>query len=184
MSIFLYVDNSNLWIEGKRVSYAQNKNITIKKAIDQKNFDNDWRIDYAQLMRLLIGERESELIKADLFGSIPPNNEALWKELEKLGFDITKFHRNPSNKEKKIDTEMSVRITSDFYKNKKNDDNIEFIIVAGDSDYQPVISTLKEDKDNKIKCTIAFWEHAADELKNSADEFINLTKSFKYLTKR
>ena len=58
----------------------------------------------------------------------------------------------------------------DLYgKNIEDDD--EFVIVAGDADYIPVVEAIKS---RNLKVMIAFWNNIANGLKEKADEFVDL----------
>lgn len=75
---FLYVDSSNVWIEGMHVSAAQ-RGIApdIQTAQSEKITDYDWRVDFSKLYEFAGGE-SSEVGRAVLFGSRPPENDSLW----------------------------------------------------------------------------------------------------------
>ncbi len=47
----------------------------------------------------------------------------------------------------------------------------EMILVAGDKDYVPAISSIVR---RDIRVVVFFWDHAAPELKNTASEFRSL----------
>ena len=183
MSIFLYVDNSNVWIEGSRISYAKKNNISITDAIDENLSDIKWRIDFGQLLNILA--ESSKLEKAMLFGSRPPENDSLWEEAKKKGFKPYILDRNTNNKEKGVDITMALEITDDLHDAKKGS---KFIIVSGDADYAPIIERVKNEekdylKDKEYMIEVAFWGHAtANALKTSADKFIDLAESFNLLT--
>ena len=82
MQTFTYVDNSNVFIEGQRVSAVQKGMArTITDAIDRRIIDFDWRLDYGNLHSLLCGER-SEIGAANLWGS-PPPGDSFWKMVER-----------------------------------------------------------------------------------------------------
>lgn len=183
MSIFLYVDNSNVWIEGSRVSYAKNNNISITDAIKKNLSDNAWRIDFGQLLNILA--ESNKLEKAMLFGSKPPENDSLWEEAKKKGFEPFILDRNASNKEKGVDIKMALEISDDLHIAQKGS---KFIIVSGDADYIPIIERVKNEEKDYLKgkeymIEVAFWGHAtASKLKTSADKFIDLANSFNLLT--
>jgi len=67
------------------------------------------------------------------------------------------------------------RMTKDAYTiiNKAED---EITLVAGDKDFEPVISDLRAEGFN---VHVVFWGHAAKELRDAASQFINLDS---YLT--
>jgi uncharacterized LabA/DUF88 family protein len=174
---FVYVDNSNLYIEGRRVSavkegYEEN----IQEAMRNGTFDHGYTISFGKLYQFLCGDGTG-IKRAALFGSRPPPNDSIWKFAEKAGFTLHLEDRNAANKEKKIDTGIATMMTKDAYKSAdpKND---TLVLVAGDSDYVPTLKALQEDG---YKIEVVFWDHAAYELKNLANKFISLNEHLENL---
>ena len=99
--------------------------------------------------------------------------------LHKKGFNPTVYEKNFSNKEKKVDVAIGARMTKDAYTiiDKSKD---EIILVAGDSDYVPVVSDLVSEG---FKVEVAFWDHAARELKEAAKNFISLNQYHGHFTR-
>jgi len=64
-------------------------------------------------------------------------------------------------------------MTKDAY-TKVDKTKDDLVLVAGDSDYEPVISDLKSEG---YKVEVAFWDHAAGEIKKTASKFISLASS-------
>src|ERR1051325_256125 len=91
MAKLIYVDNSNLFIEGMR-------NSAISKGRSGKHKDYGFRIDYGKLYSYLKGT--SDVKKAYLFGSKPPPNDSLWKCVENQGYQVVTFERDRSGREK------------------------------------------------------------------------------------
>ena len=55
---YTYVDNSNLFIEGQRVSaVAKGMAVDIYDAIERQIFDFSWQPDYGNLHQLICGDR-------------------------------------------------------------------------------------------------------------------------------
>ncbi|NES99230.1 MAG: NYN domain-containing protein [Sphaerospermopsis sp. SIO1G1] len=103
MKIFTYVDNSNLFIEGRRLSAVRKKIngiCNIYEAINLKIFDNDWYIDYGRLHEFLCGTEKSEIGGARLWGS-PPPKDTFWNYVESKGFNVQTYDRS-AGKEKKL----------------------------------------------------------------------------------
>ena len=94
MANLLYVDNSNVWIEGKHVS-AVKKGMApnVWTAQQNKICDNDWKIDFGKLFQFAGGER-AEVKHAVLFGSRPPPNDSLWEAAKRKGFEVVVYDRN------------------------------------------------------------------------------------------
>lgn len=178
MANLLYVDNSNFWIEGMHVAAAKHGMApNVWEAVEQKICDYKWAPDFGSLFEFAGGEK-TEVKKAALFGSRPPENDSLWNAAKRKGFEVKVYDRNIANREKKIDTDIVATMISDSYEIFKLGD--EITLVSGDSDYVPAIEKLKE---RKIPVDVVFWNHAARELKEIARKFINLDPYLDHLAR-
>ena len=170
MSDWIYVDNSNVFIEGKRVSAVRIGLVpTIWDAFNHGVLDHDYRMSFGKLYQFVAGNNKSETARAMLFGSRPPQNDAIWQIAEQAGFEVVVHDRNVANKEKKIDTGIVAAMTRDAYKSAKIGDI--FTIVSGDNDYVPAVEQLREDG---FQVDVVFWNHAGRELREAATNFIPL----------
>ena len=99
--------------------------------------------------------------------------------LDQKGFNPTVYERNAANKEKKVDVAIAARITKDAYTviNKEKD---EIILVAGDSDYVPVIDDLRSEG---YRVEVIFWGHAARELREASSKFTSLDNYLTHFTR-
>ena len=168
---YIYVDNSNLYIEGRRVSaVAQRLARDIYDAMKNDILDHGYTISFGKLHEFLCGQDKRQIKRAALFGSRPPPNDGIWQYAKKAGFELHLEDRNYANKEKKIDTGIATLLTKDAYKNGNPKDDL-FVLVAGDGDYVPTINTLQDDG---FKVEVVFWNHASRELKEAASKFIEL----------
>lgn len=178
MADYIYVDNSNLYIEGRRVSaVAQGLASDIYEAMKYGVLDQGYTISFGKLHEFLTGNDLSKIKRAALFGSRPPPNDSIWRYAERAGFELHLEDRNVRNKEKKIDTGIATLITKDAYKRGNATDDL-FVLVAGDADYVPTINALKEDG---FKVEVVFWNHAAKELKDVATRFVSLDSHLDHL---
>ncbi len=164
MAIYLYVDNSNLFIEGKRAS-AVKKGLSknIYDAMNNQVFDNSWRLDFGNLHKYVGSELGDSIASASLFGSKPPANDSVWKMANQNGFTTNIFDRNFANKEKKVDTSIITEMMSDAFQ-KVNKQNDKIVLVAGDADFVPAIESLRN---AGFEVHVFFWGHASNELKVS-----------------
>lgn len=178
MSYYVFVDNSNVWIEGKYVS-AVNKGCAPNIFAAHNNYcqDDAWTIDFGRLLYTVTETNISDIADAVLFGSKPTDKDSLWDAMRKVGFEVVNLPRNAANKEKKIDTGLVSRILQTLYTKAKEGD--VFVLVMGDSDYVPVMQQISE---RKIKTIVAFWNHVSGELKEAADVFIDLTACIDSIT--
>jgi len=171
MSKYVYVDNSNVWIEGMRVSAVERGlAFDVYDASSRNIVDYDWKYDFGKLLEIVAGPKNN-LKRAVLFGSRPPQNDSLWQAAQKSGFETIVMDRNVQNREKKIDVSVSVTLIEDSYSLIQNKNEDEIILIAGDSDYVPAVEAVVR---RGIQLTVWFWEHASDELKKVATNFVSL----------
>jgi uncharacterized LabA/DUF88 family protein len=177
MPNFLYVDNSNVWIEGMHVSaVARGLAPSIWDALQHKICDHDWKIDFGRLYEFAGGDPSG---CAMLYGSRPPANDSLWSVAKAKGFEVVVHDRNAANREKKIDTTIARDIMRDSFQRMKPGDTVT--LVAGDSDYVPVAEDLTE---RALGFDVVFWNHAARELKDVATKFVSLDPYLEHLRKK
>lgn len=170
MADWIYVDNSNVFIEGQRASaVSQGMALNIHDAMRNNVLDFGYRISFGKLYAFIAGTDRKETARAMLFGSKPPENDAIWEMAKKAGFEVVTEDRNAANKEKKIDTGIVTALTRDAYKNAKQGD--VFTLVSGDSDYVPTVEALRGDG---FQVDVVFWEHASRELIEACSNFIPL----------
>lgn len=166
---FTYIDNSNLYVEGCRVA-AVRKHLpgawTIFDAMSNRVVDVTWRLNYKRL-RDFVCDTDTEG-KIALWGS---TNEQLIANIERTGIRVNNFRRNSAGKEKRVDVAIAHAITKDAYTGVIRKDEDEITLIAGDSDFVPVVEDLVS---TGYSVHVVFWDHAARDLKNVASRFINL----------
>ena len=175
MSFFVFVDNSNVWIEGKIASavakrWAKNHIEAHRKKIE----DCSWRIDFGRLLSCVTGGHVADIKKAVLFGSKPPHNDSLWNAMANANFEVIALDRNVAGKEKAIDTGIINRIDKSLYREATAGDT--FVLVMGDKDFIPALDAIREEGCSSV---VAFWNNASGELISEADYFIDLTPKIK-----
>jgi uncharacterized LabA/DUF88 family protein len=176
MTTYTYVDNSNVYIEGSRLSAVKKgKAKNIYEAMNNGIVDHEWQLDYGKLYAYVSGQDAV----AKLWGS-PPPGDSFWKMVDKVGFKTEVYERNAANKEKKVDVAIATAMMDDAAFNGIDKDNDDILLVAGDSDYVPVVKKLI---DRGFKVEVAFWGHAARELREAAVNFIDLDKKFDDFTR-
>ncbi|MDR0734099.1 MAG: NYN domain-containing protein [Dysgonamonadaceae bacterium] len=164
------MDNSNLWIEGKRLGAVfRGTSPDILGAIETKDFDNTFRLDFGKVLEIA---NNKPIKVAKFYGSRPPESDSVWNMAEKVGFEPVIVDRNYSNKEKRVDTQVVVDMLADSMEADPKHDI--FILIAGDADYVPVIRKIKE---QNFRVQVLFWNHASVELKKET-KFISLDGYF------
>ena len=114
---YIYVDNSNLYIEGKRVSAVKKgMAMNIYDAMNNRILDFGYNISFGRLHEFVAGRDKTVIARAVLFGSRPPPNDSIWKYAERAGFELVLEDRNVANKEKKIDTGIVSAMVKDAYR--------------------------------------------------------------------
>ncbi|MCI2161569.1 MAG: NYN domain-containing protein [Oscillospiraceae bacterium] len=172
MSYYVFVDNSNVWIEGKYASSVKNGwALDTIMAHENKICDNSWKIDFGRLLDFASDGDSKKIKKAFIFGSKPTDKDSLWQSMEYAGFKVIPIPRNASNKEKKVDTGIGALIDKTLYKETKPGDVL--ILVLGDADYVPYIKNIH---DEKCKAKVVFWDNVSTELAKKADCYVNLTE--------
>lgn len=180
MANLLYVDNSNVWIEGMHVAaVASGLAPDIWSAQNHKICDTSWSFDFGRMFEFAGGEK-SDVKRAVLFGSRPPKNDSLWEIARRKGFEVVVYDRNIRNKEKKIDTDVVATMVQDSYELVKPTED-EMTLVAGDADYVPMIEKLKA---RGITVHVVFWDHASREIRETASKFIALNPYLDHLRRQ
>ncbi|MDI9349214.1 MAG: NYN domain-containing protein [Candidatus Symbiobacter sp.] len=170
MARFLYIDNSNVWIEGMRwAAVYAGLAPDIWYAGDRKITDPNWRLDFGKLLLAINGDPK-DIKRAVLFGSRPPPNDSLWQSAQRQGYETVIYDRNRSNQEKQVDAAIVATVIEDSYE-KMDVSQDEIILVAGDSDYVPMIEKLRK---RGFRVKLVFWSHASRELIAAASEFKEL----------
>ena len=169
MARFIYIDNSNVFIEGQRVAavaggYALDMDDAQRRGI----FHAAYRLDFGKLHDFLTRNGEPDIKRLVLFGSRPPPNDSLWAVAKRRGFEPVIENRNASNREKKIDTGIVMAMSKDAYTRADKATDI-FTLVGGDGDYVPAVRTLVEDG---FTVNVIFWDHASHEIKRACSEFV------------
>lgn len=80
--VFLYWDNSNVFIEAQRLAEVRNDHVDARYRV-RINFDNILRLAHA----------DRPLRKAMVAGSVPPELRQLWNRLENMGVTVRLFNR-------------------------------------------------------------------------------------------
>lgn len=175
MTDYIYVDNSNIYIEGCRLAAVKNyMEENIVEAMNNRTLDNSWQLDYGKLYEFFCGDDAI----AKLWGS-PPPSDSFWEMIRRKGWQVKTYRRNVQNKEKEVDMAIGHAMTKDAYKfgDAAND---TFTLVAGDRDYAPVVKDLVSEG---FTVEVAFWSHASQDLKASASKFIDLDQYHELITR-
>ena len=142
--VWIYVDDSNLWIQGKK-AYAKAHNLLTSE-------DPRARFDIGQLNEVVAKGRE--VGGRMLYGSKPPPVDTVWAKMEELGWNVKIENKSyHTGKEKQVDSQLITDVVSVVNREKIG----TVIIVAGDVDYKPPI---EEALDRGWNVEVWSWEKA------------------------
>ena len=80
--VFIYWDNSNIFIEAQRLAEERNEHVDARYRV-RINFDNILRLAHA----------DRPMRKAVAAGSVPPELRQLWNRMENMGVEVHLFNR-------------------------------------------------------------------------------------------
>ena len=140
--VFVYMDNSNTWIEAKKLLGSKGQE------------DHRVRIDVGELLKVVAKGRH--VAEANLYGSEPPPLDTVWEKMREKGWVVIPHKRNQiTDKEKQVDTQLVTDATRMACKTKPGNNTIIFI--SGDADMKPAIEAIMEEG---WKVEVFMWNHA------------------------
>ena len=127
----LFIDDSNIFIEGKKY-YARHLNLRVPQ-------DPRCRIDIGKLIDVAVRGRTFRYGK--LYGSEPPALDSVWKKIREH-LEVGTFEKNSKGKEKEVDTALTADAVDYALTNKPEADKETIIVTAGDRDYCQLIQKI------------------------------------------
>jgi hypothetical protein len=180
-TLYVYVDNSNVWIEGQRIS-AVRKGLArdLIEAMNERVVDHDWSYDFGRLYEIACPDGVP-IGRSKLWGSKPPENDSLWARARHEGFEVETFERNVANKEKRVDNAIGATMLEDAFLFMKPAQQDMAVLVGGDGDFLPTFEVLRR---RGIRTRVVFWKHATSrDLREFTDEYEELDPYFDKLTR-
>ena len=148
--IFIFVDDSNIWIEAKKLS-ASKKFKTAPLSEDPRV-----RIDMGKLADVLANKRPVK--QGILYGSEPPPIDTVWKKIEKKGFKVISKRRDAfTGKEKQIDTNIVADITATAIRTPIHE-RTTIVLVTGDANVLPALEKVIEEERWHVE--VYMWKDA------------------------
>ncbi|KAL9956978.1 hypothetical protein ACROYT_G038549 [Oculina patagonica] len=142
--VFIYVDDSNMWIEAKKLAAVKSK---LKCVEDPRT-----RLDIGKVTDVVASGRD--VAWGTLYGSEPPAIDTVWQKIRDHGWKVVTNKRSTyTNKEKQVDHQMVADITA-----LVSDRSVvkgKVVMVSGDADMIPAI---KESLKSKWSIEIWMWE--------------------------
>lgn len=180
MTLYVYVDNSNIWIEGQRIqAVRQGLAPDIRTALRNRILA-PWAYDFGTLYDIACPPHK-QIGRAILYGSRPPTNDSIWRRARDAEFQVEVFDRSiHTNKEKQVDMALGTTMLEDSFNHMKAANGDIAVLVAGDGDFLPTVRSVQN---RGIGIRVVSWAHAVShELRDTADEFVELDPHFDSLT--
>ena len=173
-AVHVFVDNTNVFFEGRRAS-------AIRLGQPASRKDPFFVIDYGKLLYVVQDGWHLASIPR-MYGSVPPPNDTVWDRIRDDGYDLTVFKRNFFGKEKGLDMELGLSISDLMHESAIKGLQPGIVcLVAGDADYVRIIERLRK---AKWTAEVWYWNNAAAELKKTADRFESLNKHIDFIGTR
>ena len=156
MSVFIYWDNSNIFLDARRLAEMRE---------DGPNAGFRVRIHFENMLRLAQAERELE--KAYAAGSVPPEMRQLWNRLESQGVEVHLFDRGrPEQSEQGMpDRVLQLRMLEDAV--DFNGDPGTAVLLTGDgagySGGTGFHRTLERMHNRNWRVEILSWQHSCNQ---------------------
>jgi len=179
--LWVYVDNSNVWIEGQRISAVRNGDARdLIEAMNERIVDHSWSYDFGRLYEIAC-PHGVPIGRSKLWGSKPPDNDSLWDKARREGFQVETFDRNAANREKRVDNAIGATMIEDAFVWMKPERGDMAVLVGGDGDFLPTFEVLRR---RGIRLRVVFWRHATSrDLREFADEYVELDPYFEKLSR-
>ena len=173
--VCLYVDNSNIYIEGQRVA---------RDCIGEDS--GAFRLYFKNLIEL--AARGRELREVVWGGSIPPRNDSLWEALRTLGIRPDLIPRAKSGENETVDSRIQLRMHR--HARKYKDEPGTMVLATGDgkgySSEDGFLYDLEVFLDDGWAVEVMSWGHSCHgKLKELAEQhgrFISLDSYYREIT--
>ena len=139
--VFIYVDDSNMWIEAKKLAAIKSKLKCVQ--------DPRLRLDIGKVTDVVAMGRD--VAWGTLYGSEPPPIDTVWQKIRDRGWKVITSKRNRfTKKEKQVDHQMVADITA--LVSDRSVAKGKVVMVSGDADMIPAVKECL-----KMKWSIEIW---------------------------
>ncbi|CAG8789629.1 11152_t:CDS:2, partial [Gigaspora rosea] len=133
--IYIFVDNSNVFIEGK-YAIAELENLGTSDNKSHSPCFNQFCIDHGKLLATIQGNRKLGDGPV-IVGPRPLPNDSLWRSALEQRYNVTVYDRNIENYKKKADVELAHTINKVIFTKSPG----ILALVSGDSEYDPIVTS-------------------------------------------
>ena len=174
---FSYLDFSNIGISGAQVSAARRGLApSAKAAAEARIADPTFRLNFRTTLEFCVGKHFDGSRAVCVGSSRVGSDLAIWQMARNADWLTETPRRAFSGREKSVDTLLTAKIIEDILLSGADPDELEITILSGDRDLLPAVQCLQR---LGHRVCVASWEHsAADELRQTADQFIALDDYF------
>ncbi|MGW4370333.1 NYN domain-containing protein [Nocardia takedensis] len=179
MTLYVYVDQSGLWIEGKRLQAVRAGLAPDAQLAREHDRIAPWAYNFGRFYELLCPPDEC-VGRSIVFGSTPIGDDIIWTKFREADFEVQTFRRNSHNQEKQVDIALSTLMMEDSFLHMDPDAGDTAVLVAGDADFVPTVKSLRR---RDLAVRVVFWSHGISrELRKAATEVVDLDPHFDHLT--
>lgn len=156
--IWIFVDDSNIWIEAMKFQCREKGFKTSQ--------DHRVRINIGKLTDLIAGDRQVQ--QGILYGSEPPPVDTVWDKIRAKGWQVERQRRSRiTGKEKKVDTKLVADVTRTAITTPVHE-RTTIVLVTGDADIIPALEEIIKEDEWKIE--VYMWRQGiAKDIKVFAD---------------
>ena len=154
--VFIYWDNSNIFLEAQRLAEERNSGPDARYRV---------RVDFASMLRLAHADRPVERARAA--GSVPPEMRQLWNRLESPGVEVQLFDRGSAGagEQEMPDRILQLRMLEDGW-DYNGDPGIAVLLTGDGAGYQEGAGfhrTLERMHDHGWRVEILSWAHSCNQ---------------------
>ena len=163
LPIQMFVDNSNIWIEAKKLG-AEMKHFTSPN-------DHRVRINYGPLTDVVANGRDAY---GTLYGSRPPDIDPVWNKIRQHGWKVKVLEKSfHTRKEKEVDATILKDILALVRVPPSKRSTV--VLISGDRDMRPAVKEILQ-KAKGWKIEICMWKRSISHgLKELTGQYENLS---------
>jgi uncharacterized LabA/DUF88 family protein len=147
--IWIFVNDSNIWIEAKKLQS--------KQKMFKTNEDHRVRMDMGKLADVLAKGRP--IRQGILYGSEPPSIDSVWEKIHEQGWKVN--ITQSTAKRGQLSTKIVVDVVS-LAEKTPPEERSSIILVTGDASVIPAIDTVVEIEGWNVE--VYMWSHATSKL--------------------
>lgn len=146
--IWIFVDDSNIWIAAKKLA-SRVKHL-------KTNEDHRVRIDIGMLTTVVADGRP--VAQGFLYGSEPPPVDTVWEKIRSQHFEVSTYPRHSiTRKEKQVDAQLVADITERAIITPIGE-RTTIVVISGDADVLPAVRKVLKYEGWNVE--VYMWQHA------------------------